>query len=671
VKILNWVSSILIAFIPMCSEASNVDPDAFELIAGENGDYRGVNEIIGLQIPTNFTPERFKNIVIELDNLDITAMLKNDNAHISYQPVQSLSPGKHELRVVEYSDDGDISELGFWSFEVRQSQLFQQYSIAADTQLSASQRIASNNIGEPEPNKFQGQANSQIGFSATSGDWKTEGQFDLYYDSVKENQLNGRSIDNNTFLFSTGNRYVNARIGHHNIGISNLVMNNFQRRGFSLQGKIPSINSRVSGFSLSSADISGFGHGLGISNQNQRVDGVTFDSSPFSENPRSLYISGTWLQGRSIDSGNFVAQINDPLFGGTKGNAWSFSGESLFLDNKLRLRAEYAATDYDFNQADEINSDSDNAHSFLLTYNDVTDDGTSWNLGVANQKIGTFFRSLANQTLPSDKKLVKAFAGAQWATFGFQLNLEQQQDNVENIALLPRVQTDVASFLINWSPTITNKDSWLGTPNFALGTSYQSQEQTFTPLNYFLPVTDNQIQNWQFSSNFAYLTNSWGLSVTNTNFSDGSLVQNNTETLSFNWFASFLFGEEQDFSLSPAIAFNNTKDKTTNLDFESITYSVQSAFVVIPKKLDIAVDFILNQNQTSDDSLNADSLAANISVNWHISEANVNEFGFDLNFSVMYNDFENKIFSTDSLEVHQVFLTLTAILPSRVGKTNE
>jgi len=644
------------------------DVGVLDLIASENKDYWHPNETLKLRLPLSIANALTQNMVIELDSVDITAMLQNKNGELIYKPVQLMTTGQHELRVVEYTQDGDIEELGFWSFEVRESKIFQNYEIAGDTQLRANYRTSDKNIGYPEPREFQGQAISQIGFNTTNGDWYSEGQFDLLYDSIKENRINNRAIDNNEFLFSVGNQHTNAKIGHHSIGVTSLVMNNFRHRGVSFESRIASINSRVTGFSFSSANISGFSRGLGIGDSQQRVDGATFDTSPFSENPRSLYLTGTWLQGRSLGSGNFIADLNSSQLTETDGDAWSFSGESLLFNDKLRLRAEYAQTDYDFEVSDDLNSDRDTAHSLLATYADISDFGVAWNIGATSQKIGTFFRSLGNLGLPGDKELIRTFAGAQWPTFGIQANIEQQKDNVEQIQLLPRIRTDLKNFSFNWTPAIQQNDSWLGKPSMTLSRVHQSQKQTFTPIGFLLPQANNDIRNWQLSSNFSYQKNSWGLGITNTELIDRSSLQNNSETMSLNLFTNLVFGEESDFNLSSIIAFNEIEDKTNNINSTSISYSVQSAFVILPKKLDASVDLNLNQNQTSDISIDGDNFAVNFSIRWIISEANANKFGFELNMSGIYNDYTDNLLNLNSIEAHQTFLTLTATLPSRMGE---
>jgi len=448
-------------------------------------------------------------------------------------------------------------------------------------------------------------------------------------------------------------------------------MDNFLRRGVSLESRIASINSRVSGFALSGPQITGFGNGFGMSDSQQRVEGVTFDSSPFADNPRSLYITGTWLKGRSSNSDQFITTSNSAQPPGIDSEAWSFSSESLLLQNKLRFRAEYAKTNYDFDVSDNLDSDEDDAYSVLMTYNDIADTRIAWNVGVASQKIGTFFRSIANQALPSDKQINKFFAGTQWAPFSLQATVERQKDNVEKIEFLPRINTDLTNLSLNWSPQVEDFDAWYGAPSYALTSNYQAQRQTYTPINYLFADINNNINHWQLSSQFSYQTNSWGLALTTSDFTDLSLIQSDSETVSYEFYGNFVFGEDAGLSISPFISWNETKDITNQITTTSVSYALQSAMTIIPRALNASLNINWNANEVGNNLLNGDNLAATFAINWLLREAKVNQFGVSLGLTSSYNDFNDNLVHLNSLETHQSYLSMTVTFPYQAGQTNE
>ncbi len=635
------------------------------LVASEQVGYLRADDTIRLKIPADVPVEELQKLVLELDAIDVTAMVQREGAFALYTPVQPLTPGTHTLRVVEYADDGSIMELGFWSFEVRQSALFREYAVAADSQLTGSYRVADNNLIAPEPNRLNGQGSSQVAYSAASGDWYSNGNFDLLYNSSNGMQSNGRSLDNGEFLFSAGNKNADVRIGHQTVGASSLVMDNFRRRGVSVEGRVPTINSRLTGFLLSSEAINGFQHGLAIGDAEKRVDGVTFESSPLKSRPQALYLSGTWLDGEGSDSSGAVASVAGAEFGQSKGRAWSLSADSQLFNDRLRLRAEYAGTDYDFSTTDTLASQNDTAYSLLATFSDSTASGMNWNVGVENREIGTFFKSLANQSLPSDRRLLRAFGGSQWTTMGFQASFEQQQDNVNDIKELPRVKTNLGSISLNWSPVASV--GWLGSPSLSAAYSRQQQNQVFTPIGFLLADTDNKLDSLQANAMFAYSLGSWGLSLMNSQFRDNAGVQADTDTNSLSFDSSLLL-MQQRLNLLPSVRYDRTDDISNQQNSIAVTYGLQSAYVIKPEKLDGSLNISLNRNQTTDDTLNNDVFSVSMAMNWHLLAASRNRSGFDVSASGMYNNLSDNVMASNSIDTYQVFLTLTMVLPSRAGQ---
>ena len=633
------------------------------LAKGEHAGYRSENERIRIHVPPEMPVEELQRLALEIDNIDVTAMVGRDGEYAVYQPVQPLASGTHALRVIEYANDGSIIELGYWTFEVRQSGLFSQYAVAADTQVIASYRVADHNLTHPEPDRLQGQGSSNVGFRAANGDWYTEGQFNLIYDSLSEN----RNFDNGEFLFAAGNQYADVRVGHQSVGSSSLVMDNFRRRGVSMEGRIPVINTRVSGFSLSSEDVIGFQRGLAIGDSKRRVDGVTFDSSPLTDNPKALFLSGTWLDGEGRDSSGLVAGVSASEPGGSKGTAWSLSADSLLFSDRLRLRGEYAHSHYDFNTVDNLAADGDDAYDFLATFSDKTTSGLNWNIGAETRQVGTFFKSLANQALPSDRRLISAFGGGQWTTVGLQLSFERQTDNVNDIAQLPRIRTYLGNVVLNWAPQITVADSWMGAPSFSVMYSRQNQDQTSTPSGSIQAPIDNDLNSWQASAMFSYPSGNWGATFINTQFRDHSRQQDDTDTLGVN-FDSYVTFFHQRLSLSPSIQYNRVDDKIIHEDSTVVTYGLQTAFVALPEVIDGSVTFNLNQNRSSNNAIDNDTLTINLALNWHVLEAKRNRIGIDLGFTGMYNDINDQVAANNAIDTYQLFLTLSAVLPTRIGQ---
>jgi len=680
----NFLFKLLIPgfFLAFCLPAYAADWQPI-LQDGKNKGYRQPNDTFRIFIPPEVPIAELQRLALEFDNIDITAMVSRDGNYAIYKSPQPLATGYHQLRVVEYLSNGSIKELGAWRFEVRQSELFREYAFAANTQLTVNQRIADKNLTQPVPSRLQGQGSSQVAFAVANGDWNAKGQFDLIYNSLKRNTPNRRTLDNGEFLFSVGNANTDARIGHQTVGSRSLIMNNFRRRGISVERRFSQSNTSVAGFSLASDNIIGFRRGLGISDSRKRVYGVTFDSSPLTDTPKKLHFSGTWLNGEGRNSSSLIARDPSTLVasvdasesGSSSGSAFSMSVDGLLMKDRLQLRAEYAGSDYDFNTTDNFSSESDNAYSLSAIFSDTTTSGMNWNAGVENNKVGTFFKSLANLSLPTDQWLLHVFAGSQWPNFGIQGDYQKLKDNVNDIAILPEIETDIGNVTINWAPKLASNDGWMGSPNFSVLYSRQTQNQNSTPVSYVAARTDNELDNWQANAIFSYPSMNWGIGLASNKFRDHSAIQHDTDTDSINLNSNIILMDRR-ISLAPSVTYNLTKDLITNQTSTAINYGLQTTMVFKPEKLDASFDIRVNHNYTNDSAISNSTLSANMALNWHLIKAKRNKFGVDIGLTGIYNDINNNVRSTlstatnalNTFDTYQVFLTFSVVLPTRAGQ---
>ncbi len=633
-------------------------------MAGKNPTYREPQESLIIQVPKENLPTKDEKFSLELDNVDVTEMIQYEDNKIIFSPVQAMSPGSHELKLLKYTEDDNSQELGLWRFEVRQSATFKQYGASANIELTDTYRLDEKNLFEPLPKRQQIQGSTQVNYSADTGNWHTQGQFDLIYNSSNDGQFGARKLDNGEFLFSVGNGTTALQVGHQTIGEGSMVMDGFRRRGVSIGGNFSTLQSKVTGFVLSSEDVVGFRRGLAVNDANRRVDGVNFVTNPFAD--ETLSISGTWLTGRQQDETGFVASIDSLDPATSQGSAQSLKVKSQLLESKLQLQLEYANTRFDTNATDSIQSQNDNAYHFKASYSDVTESGTSWNAGVESGRVGPFFKSLANQGLQADNRSILASGGVQWSTVGLQANLQRQNDNVKGLVELPRIQTDVSSVSLNWTPILEAGESWFGTPSLDTTFSRQDQKQTLTPTDSFLSATNNTLDNWQTNASFNYLSGSWGVALGSNKLRDFSGIQNDSDTTSFGMNGSMSF-LQQTLNFSPSIQFDRTEDLQTNLISDSITYSLQSTFTIIQDELDGSLLLSMSRNQTTDNSINSDANAASLTLNWRALEAKPNRPGLNFGLSGQYNDTKDKIFISNSLGTYQIFLTFTIVFPAQLG----
>ncbi len=637
------------------------DSENVTLTASDTALIISPSESFHVSLPEIFQSISNQHLVIELDQINITELVELSGNSLTYQPTLALEPGIHHL-IATNDETGEM--IAHWQLEVSLGDSVES-SFSADTQIIASQRIAEKNIGDPAPDKFHGQANTQVSFSRVTSQWQIDGAFDLYYDSVEENRFSERAIDNGEFLMSVANQYAEAHIGHQIIGNGSFVMDNFSRRGVSVAGNIDSMASKVAGFSLSSNEIYGFGGGLGIGDSRQRVDGVYFESSPLSEQPEALTLSGTWLEGEVSLADEFIVQptING---GGSVSQSWSLAGESLLLDDRLHMSAEYARSEFDLDRSDSFEAEQDDAYKLALNYSDITENEIAWSIGLAKQQVGTFFQSIANQGLATDKSIIQFSGSLQSENAIAEFSSETHQDNVESIKSLPTIETQLNNLALSWSPVLAYQDSWLGAPSFSLVLSEQDQVETRTPVGLTSSVA-NEVFSWQVSSNFAYEVNSWGINLSNTDFVDQTGFQNDNNTIGLSVFSSLVF--EERATLSASIGLDQIDDLVVGTSSKSMNYALQAYVAIIPDELNLSFDYAHNKNQTSDLLISGSNTTINFALLWTVQEQAVNQFGIELGLTSSHNDFDDKLMSINSLESNQTFVTVTATLPSRLGNS--
>ena len=177
---------LIVAAISWQASAASALDTAPQFLNHKNSDFRTPLAALQIQLPNDVPEHIYKTLAFELDNIDITAVVSHANSVSSYVPLQPLTWGSHILRLVEYEEDGSISEVGYWEFDVRDSSLFQATNYSIDSNLTATQRVAEKNIGMPEPNALSGNGAALIQGELTNEHWQINANMDLVYNSESE-----------------------------------------------------------------------------------------------------------------------------------------------------------------------------------------------------------------------------------------------------------------------------------------------------------------------------------------------------------------------------------------------------------------------------------------------------------------------------------------------------
>jgi hypothetical protein len=633
-----------------------------ELIPAKDHSYRLPSEEIRLYIPPEVPLEVLQNLSLELDDIDVTALVGRDGDFALFVPIQPLSYGQHRLRLVENAADGSILERGFWTLDVRKSESFREADLNIAASVEFSRRVGEKNMAALPSRRTQGTGSAAIQGRLADSDWQAGLHLPLFYNSNTE----GREIEAGEFLLDWQRKSLSAKVGHHPIAPDSLVMSGFNRRGVSATYASSLYATRMTGFSMRGSQVSGFQHGMGVGERTDQVQGGVITAFPINRADAGMALSAIYLSGEAPDTGLGVA--GDPFSSG--GDAWSIGADGSWLDRRIRLRGEYASTAYDFDGSGSNGAEKDNGYSLLMTYKpwsqkQMGEHYLDWNMGAEYKQVGTYFKSVANPGATADRKMGRLFSDISWGGLGVQAQLAQETDNVADLVTLPRLRTRLASISTSYTPTpeYTTEGEWvtgwLGHPSYSLfGNLQRSQTITRAALD---PNTylDTQTKILGATANFSHTNWSWGINHTWTRVEDDSL-QSGTPTTNESQTRStgldFVFNLTPDYTFSPHLSWDETNYLDLGYTDKALFWGVSLDARFIPERLTGRFDYSMNRSWVTNDSLDntTDQFSANLT--WIAVKANPSRPGVSFTLSGDYRDYKDSIVVGNDNQGYQLFL---------------
>ena len=484
-----------------------------------------------------------QRLAVELDALDVTSLAQLDGADILVTPTQPLAFGSHQLRLVEYLQDGSIAERGQWSFEIRKSAAFREAAAQANVTLNATDRVADHNI-DGTLNRLQGNGSAQLQGAVANEAWRTNASASVVANSQSSQMPRKEDhIDIGQYLVAAQSGALAGRIGDHAVGPDSLVMQGFARRGVSADLSAGGVG-RVTGFSMHTTPLAGSQNITGVSDGQNRVDGAVATLDPFAGRPSTLVVAGTYVDGEGTTvSGPGVAG-SDQAFGGRAGGVVA---DAILLDKLLRLRGEYAHSSFDFDGIGTgLDAQSGHAYSGLANYLPwhslaVLDQPLVWNIGVERKVLSTFFHSPANPGTVPDRDMTQAFTGLNWYGVGVQAATGREHDNVDDLPLVPKTESVQHSVSLNYAPAKPPAQSpagtvslpWYGQP--FLTASYMTLRKDIASSPGGSPFSQGPLhdtKNLALGAQFQYSKANWGLTHGRVDDTDFTGLSPDTRTVS-------------------------------------------------------------------------------------------------------------------------------------------
>lgn len=374
------------------------------------------------------------SLVLEVDDIDVTALADWTESSVVYAPSPPLEPGDHIVRVSRVTDAKAIvlsettvsidAPAGF-SFEGE---------LGADFQIS--QTLAT----RPKSDRGVPARTGLLGASAAirRGGASFAANATSIYDS---NGVFGssRRMDLGDWsaaaIMPTRRVDFGLSLGTHDSGVQSLVVGPIASRGLTLSMTSKNQRLRALGFVRSatgtqgSRNVSGFGDG----------DNLIEGGSISAQLTKASRLEGV-IYGGKRGGGSYGSAFEDPV---ATGDGWSIALDNFWLDNRLHARGEYARSSFDSDGAlDEAAGKRDRAYVFAADYQALTKtlgDGRDLSLGFRGEysSIGANFNSLANHSIAADA--TQLTVGSEFRLGGLAVGAQFRRatDNVSKLIILP------------------------------------------------------------------------------------------------------------------------------------------------------------------------------------------------------------------------------------------
>jgi len=660
---------------------------------------------IRIQLPSEVTVETLQRLALEINDIDVSEVVRleesPDGFVVVVTPPQPLQPGTHRVRLVEYSQDGQIFERGNWTIETGSADGFAEKSLDVRTTADLAYRVEHDADGrgslsetddtadvEATPSAsqsredgddFQGDGSANIRGRLAKDGWEVEGEASVLYSSLGvdlrdtiDDPRSGDDVDLGEYLIARRDEVSEINLGHHAIESDSLIMEDFYRRGVSASRDLSDGRATGTAFAMRAEPIIGHDDILGIEEVESRIMGGVASVSPFAED-RALTVSVTGLSGKGNDDQGTSFAGRDVL---AEGDALSLAAESRLVEDKLRIRGEYARTDYDF---DGINGDidkiDDDARMLLvelapLQGRELGDTPADLTIGAEYQQTGLFFRSIANSFLPSDKDLRRIYSDFRWGGLSLRMAAAAEHDNVDNVPDLPRLETDLYQVSASFSPQ-PDYDAqgnlvtpWYGRPSLNAGLQYGRQEQIRLPEDFRGFPLDRRTRSARLGASFYHRRWTWYAGHSLGFEEDLSRrtpdVRNEISDVGVN------FSVARRLNVGLQYQYNRIQESDGQITRTSL-WGLNLDAVLIPDTLTGRLSYSMNRDRTTDDSLSSDNAFVNFELDWQVIQPRENRPGMSLFLRGDLQNFDDRVDPGNDSTPSQVFVGLSVDWPVSIA----
>ncbi len=614
------------------------------------------------------TAERMGNLFLEFDGEDVTPAVQLNGRRVTYQPASRLSVGDHVVKLYEHVGNEKYTVLKRFVVRVSGEKSEDKHiwgEAAGQYNALLTDRVL-NGRNHPDTNSASAFLNSNAVAGGKS--WDISARFNGNYDSIPANNYDDRAWQLGEYLL-TGRGFaehgnVMARLGNHDIGVSNLLIDRFNRRGASLQ--LEALNRfRLIGFAQDPAKAIGSVNVSGIGKSEERVGGTQLQFYPLGLD-ENFWLEGGYINGEGRERGRGDALIDNIS---KSGQGWNLGSQWQGFKDRARLRGEFARTTHDYDgNGTLIEPLSDNALHGLAgvaligDLNPATYDQTSWNLTLDAKRVGTYFHSLANNNFPGDQKRASLVSDFVDESLTVVADFYVLKNNVNQLADIPTDKTQGSSVQTSITPAYFGLDlpdnSWFANSVFTAGAYLHNTFRDKTPAGF---VGDNLRYhnsggNVGWSANFTEYTIS--LTHNYTEYRDKILRSDNQDShlteLAISYFP------EENFVISPSLQHERLRYVSAD---EQSNY-----FAGLDVNYTIIKDTLTNHSyaamQLNDSGSDDKQYNASSEFFWTIAKAQRNAPGYGIGLNGQYQNVADRAaLRSDIGSQYKIYLTLKINAP--------
>ncbi len=649
--------------------------------------------IILIDLPDNLDLEILMTLAVELDGIEITSMLSFEGGDFIYTPIEPLSDGEHYIRLVIVTPDGNVVDKAQWTFSTynlypsnngTDSPTSDQQQIAnteawlrsaafnANTLTEFSHRIRQKHIGlAPERSNISGSGNVQG--TVQTGKWSVEANTNYLLQSDNDLALTGNFIDIGEYdlaiNYSGDSFNTGVTLGHHDLGIESLLLSSFNRRGASFH--IENKNSRISAdaFAFRPQTLAGTREFTGVSDSENRLEGLSASIKPFSSDSDALKITGLYYEGRGGTGGIGISDTGEEISIDeviATGSGWGAILEKSFFQGKVDFRAEYAHALYDADGSDGASpEDNSDAISFSLEtrpFDNLVFFEKQLDIvfGAKYERIDTFFQSFANQGIAADRDVVTAYSSMYWGGLSADLHLSHETNNVDDLASSPTDRLQSIIWNTNYSFELEQSYSrWIGAPYLSFSGFVATLDREKTPTGYTGFDTDNISSSFTFGGGSSYEQWYWSASHTYAELDDHTGTISDTVGNLSNLALGLTLSDRLD--INTGLQHSSFEDKTNNTTSYStnVTFGLRS--MLITDTLDLNLNYNLNLAGGNGDS--PDIHIINSELEWTLLQARKNRPGIAFAVRGSMEMTDGNTTTTENETKYQVFTVLRISAP--------